>query len=113
LIGAIAVLNPFEANQGEKPKQPLLLYGAIPLLIALMFAVPIYAHSVISIRLIALNALILIATGFSMIVALGAFVDVVRRRPPNINRVMLLSVATFGNMALFVAAAKLSDTGMV
>ena len=88
----------------------MLLYGAIPLVIALMFAVPIYAHSVISIRLIALNALILIATGFSMIVALGACVDLVRRRPPNVNRCMILCVATFGNMTLFVAASKINET---
>ena len=96
-----------------KAKPPYLLYGAIPLLIALMFAVPIYAHSIIQIRLIALNALILIATGFSMIVALGATVDLFRRRPPNINRTLMLAVATFGNMALFVAAAKLNDASMI
>jgi len=93
-----------------KAQPPYLLYGSIPLLIVLMFAVPIYAHSIIEIRLIALNALILIAAGFSLIVALGAALDIIKKRPPNVNRTLMLSVATFGNMALFVAAAKLNDT---
>lgn len=94
-------------------RPPYLLYGAIPLLIAIMFAVPIYAHSIVPIRLIALNALILIATGFSMIVALGASVDLIRKRPINMNRTLMLCVATFGNMALFVAAAKLHATDLI
>jgi len=98
----------------ETKSQPThLLYGAIPLLIVLMFAVPIYAHSVIEIRLIALKALILIATGFSLIVALGAAVDIAKKRPPNVNRTLMLAVATFGNMALFVAAAKLNDVNLI
>lgn len=96
-----------------KPQSPHLVYGAIPLLIVVMFAVPIYAHSVIEIRLIALKALILIATGFSLIVALGAVVDIAKKRPPNVNRTLMLAVATFGNMTLFVAVTKLNDASLI
>lgn len=95
-----------------KSQPPYLLYGAIPLIIVVMFAVPIYAHSMIQMRLIALNALILIATGFSLIVALGAAIDIAKKRPPNINRTLMLSVVTFGNMTLFVAGAKLNDSSV-
>ena len=93
--------------------RPVLLFASIPMLIVIMFAVPIYVHTVIEIRIVALSTLIMIATGFSIIIALGAIVDLFRRRPFDVNRALMLGVVTFGNMTLFVAAAKIDSANLL
>ena len=93
--------------------RPVLLFASIPMLIVIMFAVPIYVHTVIEIRIVALSTLIMIATGFSIIIALGAIVDLFRRRPFDVNRALMLGVVTFGNMTLFVTAAKIDNANLL
>ncbi|MCB0065546.1 MAG: hypothetical protein KDD77_00270 [Caldilineaceae bacterium] len=93
--------------------RPALLLALIPTLVVIVFAVPIYAHAFIGFRFVALNVLILVATCFSLFIALGAILNLVRHRAFDVNRALLLCVATFGNMALLIATAKIDNANLL
>ena len=109
----IAVTGADKAAAPAYHYRPALLLALIPSLVVIVLAVPIYAHAFIGFRFVALNALILVATCFSLFIALGAVVDLVKHRPFDANRALLLCVATFGNMALLIAAAKIDSANLL